>query len=101
MSFRRRLLLFVALAALGVFLPAVARGDGDQIIQLVPNTAVLLSQSSTGWGGNGGNTSSTTSSTNIFSPSVFVDYKRFGGEPTVTVDRYAGGHDVTYVSGPN
>ena len=46
--------------------------------QLVPGTAVLLSQSS-GNGGNGGNTSSTTSSTNIFSPSVFVDYKRFGG----------------------
>src|SRR5437868_9435777 len=72
--------------------------------QLVSGTAVLLSQSSTtngGNGGNGGNTSSTTSSTNIFSPSVFVDYKRFGGEPTVTVDHYPGGNDVTYVSGPN
>jgi len=66
---------------------------------LVPGTAVLADNFGTG--GNGGNTSSTTSSTNIFSPSVFVDYKRFGGEPTVTVDRYAGGNDVTYVSGPN
>jgi hypothetical protein len=45
----------------------------------------LLSQSS----GNGGNTSSTTSSTNIFSPAAYADYKRFGGEPTVVVDRYA------------
>src|SRR3954469_4284364 len=69
--------------------------------QLVSGTAVLLSQSSTSNGGNGGNTSSTTSSTNIFSPSVFVDYKRFGGEPTVTVDHYPGGNDATYVSGPN
>src|SRR5438874_7928295 len=66
---------------------------------LVPGTAVLADNF--GSGGNGGNTSSTTSSTNIFSPSVFVDYKRFGGEPTVTVDRFAGGNDVTYVSGPN
>jgi hypothetical protein len=66
---------------------------------LVPGTAVLADNFGTG--GNGGNTSSTTSSTNIFSPSVFVDYKRFGGEPTVTVDRYPGGNDVTYVSGPN
>src|SRR6266550_7864757 len=66
---------------------------------LVPGTAVLADNF--GSSGNGGNTSSTTSSTNIFSPSVFVDYKRFGGEPTVTVDRYAGGNDVTYVSGPN
>src|SRR4051812_13648652 len=91
--------------------------------QLVSGTAVLLSQSSTtngGNGGNGGNTSSTTSSTNIFSPSVFVDYKRFGGEPTVAVDRYpftvnvtVGNKmltcttaapcipDIAYVSGPN
>jgi hypothetical protein len=68
---------------------------------LVPGTAVLADNFDSGSGGNGGNTSSTTSSTNIFSPSVFVDYKRFGGEPTVTVDRYAGGNDVTYVSGPN
>src|SRR5207248_11344624 len=71
-------------------------------------------------GGNGGGTSSISSSTNIFSPSVFVDYKRFGGEPTVAVDRYpftstvtVGNNtlmcttaapcfpDITYVSGPN
>src|SRR6266542_4696843 len=60
---------------------------GDSITELVPGTAVLLSQSG-GGGGNGGNTSSTTSSTNIFSPSAYVDYKRLGGEPTVVVDRY-------------
>src|SRR5947208_5082473 len=118
MSLGRRSLLFGALAALAVLLPAVAQGDG--IIELVPNTAVLLSQSSSGGGGNGGNPSSPTSSTNIFSPSVFVDYKRFGGEPTVAVDRYpftstvtVGNRtltcttsapcspDITYVSGPN
>ena len=58
------------------------------IIQLVPGTAVLLNQSGSGGGGSGGNDKSTSSSTNIFSPAVYVDYKRFGGEPTVTVDRY-------------
>src|SRR2546430_12684401 len=97
-SFGRRSLIVLAAAALAAFVPALAIGDTG-IIQLVPNTAVLLSNGTNG--GNGGNTSSTTSSTNIFSPSVFVDYKRFGGEPTVTVDRFAGGNDVTYVSGPN
>src|SRR5438874_8914155 len=55
-------------------------------VQLVPGTAVLLNQS-TG-SGSGGNAKSTSSSTNIFSPAAFVDYKRFGGEPTVVVDRY-------------
>src|ERR671934_2221718 len=73
--------------ALGLAVPTVATaGDSGDIIELVPGTAVLLNQS--GGGGNGGNTSSTTSSTNIFSPSAYVDYKRFGGEPTVVVDRY-------------
>ena len=48
MSFGRRSLLFVALASLAVLLPAIARGD--QIIQLVPGTAVLLSNSSSGGG---------------------------------------------------
>jgi hypothetical protein len=73
------------LVALAAALPTVALGDGG-VTELVPGTAVLLSQS--GNGGNGGNTSSTTSSTNIFSPSAYVDYKRLGGEPTVVVDRY-------------
>src|SRR3989440_388511 len=85
--------LLVALAAVS------AGGAASDPFDLVPGTAVLADNF--GSGGNGGNTSSTTSSTNIFSPSVFVDYKRFGGEPTVTVDRYPGGNDVTYVSGPN
>src|SRR5438270_2015545 len=98
-SFGRRVASFACALFLAALVPTLA--GADTIIQLVPNTAVLLSQSSSGGGGNGGNTSSTTSSTNIFSPSVFVDYKRFGGEPTVTVDRYTGGNDVTYVSGPN
>jgi len=81
------------------FAAVSAGGAASDPFDLVPGTAVLADNF--GSGGNGGNTSSTTSSTNIFSPSVFVDYKRFGGEPTVTVDRYAGGNDVTYVSGPN
>src|SRR5437016_209836 len=98
-SFGRRVASFACALFLAALVPTLA--GADTIIQLVPNTAVLLSQSSSGGGGNGGNTSSTTSSTNIFSPSVFVDYKRFGGEPTVTVDRYSGGNDITYVSGPN
>src|SRR5213592_2821340 len=93
-AFNPRAFLAFLLCCIGASLAIAATG-----IKLVPGTAVLLSNTSSG--GNGGNTSSTTSSTNIFSPSVFVDYKRFGGEPTVTVDRYPGGNDVTYVSGPN
>src|SRR5438270_1999246 len=99
-AFNPRVFLAFILFSIGASLALAAAG-----IQLVPGTAVLLSNSS-GGGGNGGNTSSTTSSTNTFSPSVFVDYKRFGGEPTVTIDRYpfATGQtyrDITYVSGPN
>src|ERR671925_299673 len=96
----RRVGAVAALAlALGVLLTTAVAGASTDPFDLVPGTAVLADNFGTG--GNGGNTSSTSSSTNIFSPSVFVDYKRFGGEPTVTVDRYAGGNDVTYVSGPN
>src|SRR3954471_1298891 len=84
--------------ALGLLLTTTVAGAATDPFDLVPGTAVLADNF--GSGGNGGNTSSTTSSTNIFSPSVFVDYKRFGGEPTVAVDRYPGGNDVTYVSGP-
>src|SRR5438876_3042817 len=90
--------LVLGLIALALATVATAGASTDPF-DLVPGTAVLADNF--GSGGNGGNTSSTTSSTSIFSPSVFVDYKRFGGEPTVTVDRYAGGNDVTYVSGPN
>ena len=101
MNIGRRWPLLGVMALFALALPLTATADGGLIQELVPGTAVLLSQTSSGGGGNGGNTSSTSSSTNIFSPSVFVDYKRFGGEPTVTVDRYPGGNDVTYVSGPN
>jgi hypothetical protein len=76
----------LAALALSIGIPAATAAGGDPF-ELVPGTAVLLSQSS-GGGGNGGNTSSTTSSTNIFSPSSYVDYKRLGGEPTVIVDRF-------------
>ena len=98
-TFNPRVFLAFILCCIGASLAIAATG-----IKLVPGTAVLLSNTSSG--GNGGNTSSTTSSTNIFSPSVFVDYKRFGGEPTVTVDRYPFTtgqtyRDITYVSGPN
>jgi hypothetical protein len=71
---------------LGLALPALATAGDDPITELVPGTAVLLSQS--GSSGNGGNTSSTTSKTTIFAPSAYVDYKRLGGEPTVVIDRY-------------
>jgi hypothetical protein len=82
---RRRIAAVAALvaAAFAVATPALAE---DLIQELVPGTAVLLSQSSSS--GNGGNTSSTTSRTNIFAPSSYVDYKRLGGEPTVVIDRY-------------
>jgi hypothetical protein len=69
------------LAALG----APSAGAGD--VELVPGTAVLLTQSG-GGGGNGGNGTSTSSSTHIFTPAAYADYKRFGGEPTATVDKY-------------
>src|SRR5437762_6780608 len=90
----------LALVALLIALAPIARADS--VTTLVDGTAVLLSQSS-GGGGNGGNTTSTTSSTNIFSPAAFVDYKRFGGEPTVVVDRYPFNgtfKDFVYVSAP-
>ena len=78
--------LLAILASSLLFAPGAPAGDGG-ITELVPGTAVLLSQSG-GGGGNGGNTSSTSNYTNIFAPSAYVDYKRLGGEPTVVVDRY-------------
>src|SRR5919201_2139197 len=80
---RSRALLIAAPAILAALLPTVAAAD---VTELVPGTAVLLDQSS--GSGSGGNSTSTSSSTNIFSPAAYVDYKRFGGEPTVVVDRY-------------
>ena len=77
---------------------------------MIEGTAILLNQSS-GGGGSGGNTKTTSSSTYIFTPAAYVDYKRFGGEPTVTVDRFpfltgqfngmSGFKDLTYQSAPN
>ena len=78
----------VAIAALSLAPPAAAEEDP---FELVPGTAVLLAQSgdgSSGGGGNGGNQKVASSYTNIFAPATFVDYKRFGGEPTITIDRY-------------
>ncbi len=79
-AFNPRVFLAFILFSIGASLALAA------VIQLVPGTAVLLNQSS--GSGSGGNVKSTSSSTNIFSPAAFVDYKRFGGEPTVVVDRY-------------
>jgi hypothetical protein len=114
-----------AVAVLGLLLgsplPAASQVEPvDEAIELVEGTAVLLdihSDGSGGGGGNGGNTKSTSSSTNIFAPAAFADYKRFGGEPTVTVDRYPFAadfecpasavidpcpqRDITYDSAPN
>src|SRR2546423_7118102 len=81
----RRFAVLVGVA-LGLALPALATAADNPIEELVPGTAVLLNQP--GGGGNGGGTSSPTSSTNIFSPSAYVDYKRLRGEPTVVVDRH-------------
>src|SRR5437764_1575398 len=95
-AFNPRVLLAFVLFTIGASLAVAA------VIQLVPGTAVLLNQSS--GSGNGGNVKSTSNSTNIFSPAAFVDYKRFGGEPTAVVDRYPypGGtfKDIVYVSAP-
>src|SRR5947208_5022502 len=85
-SIRRRFLgvtVFTVIALVSAAMPSIAGGD---IIELIPDTGILLDQSS--GSGSGGNATSTSSSTNIFSPAAFVDYKRFGGEPTAVVDRY-------------
>src|SRR5438874_6514704 len=85
-SIRRRFLgvtVFTVIALVSAAMPSIAGGD---IIDLIPDTGILLDQSS--GSGSGGNATSTSSSTNIFSPAAFVDYKRFGGEPTAVVDRY-------------
>src|SRR5436189_5918310 len=81
-AFSPRLLLAFLLFSIGASLTLAAVLN----VQLVPGAAVLLIRS-TG-SGSGGNAKSPSSSTNIFSPAAFVDYKRFGGEPPVVVDRY-------------
>jgi hypothetical protein len=104
---RRRALRFAfAALVLAASLPSVAAGDTGAT-ELIPGTAVLLNQTSSG------QQQSTSSSTNIFSPPTYVDIKRRGGEPTVAIDRYpflpgpfAFGatsqsyKDLTYVSAP-
>ena len=97
---RRPFGLVIGLCTLALVIVGSAGAASDPY-DFVPGTAVLADNFDSGGGGSGGNTSSTSSSTSIFSPSVFVDYKRFGGEPTVTVDHFPGGGDTTYVSGPN
>ena len=82
-AFNPRVFLAFILCSIGASLAIAA-----VVTELVPGTAVLLNQSGSSGSGNGGNATSTSSSTNIFSPAAFVDYKRFGGEPTVVVDRY-------------
>lgn len=71
-------------AVLGVAILAWGAPTAAGADDLVPGTAVLLSTSSSG----SGETSSTSSKTAIFSPSAYSDFKRFGAEPTVTIDRY-------------
>jgi hypothetical protein len=78
-------LALLALGALLVLAPA-SFGDTGDLLQVVPDTAVLLS--TTGGGGNGGTTSSVSSASNIFAPASYVDYHELGGEPTTVVDRY-------------
>jgi hypothetical protein len=90
---RKRLLLpLLALLALTVFTVPASAGEEKEVIELVEGTAVLLDVNTdggaSGGGGSGGNVKTTSSSTHIFAPAAFADYKRFGGEPTVTVDRY-------------
>jgi hypothetical protein len=86
-SVRKKLLApVVGVLALTLFAIPASAGEEKEIIELVEGTAVLLDQS-TGTG-SGGNAKTVSSATNIFAPATYVDYKRFGGEPTVTVDRY-------------
>jgi hypothetical protein len=80
----RRVLAVAFAVVVSASLPSAVAGQ--DLTELVPGTAILLDQS-TG-SGSGGNTKTVSSSTNIFAPATFVDYKRFGGEPTVIVDRY-------------
>jgi hypothetical protein len=120
--FRRQVLLpYLAVIGLCVFAIPASAGEEEEVFELVEGTAVLLditsAPGSSGGGGNGGNSKTTSSSTHIFAPAAYADYKRFGGEPTVTLDRYpfAPGfvcpptavidpcpkRDISYVSAPN
>jgi hypothetical protein len=100
MVHRRTHRLFFALGFIGIVSLAFAPLVWADIPQLVPNTAVLLANTS--GGGNGGNTSSASNATNIFAPASYVDYHSLGGEPTTVVDRYpfAPGQTVGSVTCP-
>ena len=89
----KKLLLLLAVTALVLPVVAVADLPGTE---LVPGTDVLLSQPSSG----SGSTSSTSTMTNIFTPSAYLDYHRHGSEPSVAVDRFAGGGDNVYSCAP-
>jgi hypothetical protein len=112
----KRVLLLAAVGFVAFFVLTITSvASAGTVLNTVPGTSVLLSKSGSG------PLSSTSSNTNIFSPAAYVDYKRFGGEPTVTVDRYPfagvtspnstkcpGGYtttqcfkDVIYASSPN
>jgi len=93
----RKITLLLAAVVVAAATATLARADASGPLELVDGTAVLLDQ---GGGGNGGNTSSTSNYTNIFTPSAYLDYHRFGGEPSVVVDRFAGGNDAAYSCGP-
>jgi hypothetical protein len=101
---KRSPIVAALLAAAAFFVLGGSTAAAEDVEELVPGTGVLLNITSDGGGGggSGGNAKSTSSATNIFAPAVFVDYKRFGGEPTVTVDRYAGSPflDRAYQSAP-
>src|SRR5919109_2027569 len=83
---RSRGRIAVAAATLTAVLGLAGSAAAEDIIELVPGTAILADQS-TGTG-SGGNSKTVSSSTNIFAPATFVDYKRFAGERTVAVDRH-------------
>src|SRR5438477_6955517 len=66
-------------------------------------SVVLFSFPSSSLPSSGSTSAKPAPATNIFSPAAFVDYKRFGGEPTVVVDRYPFNgtfKDFVYVSAP-
>src|SRR5881398_234037 len=79
MGVRASVLIGAMVALALVFASAAAAAT---TLNLLPGTAVLLSKSGSG------PLSSTSTSTNTFSPAAYADYKHFGGEPTVVVDRY-------------
>lgn len=90
-SIRRRTIFALLTATAALALPAATpAGEEEEIIELVEGTAILLTQTTDGntGSGSGGNQKTTSSSTNIFSPAAHADYKRFGGEPHLIVDRY-------------